>query len=118
MGKNHIIKLTVVATATLVFVAVLVLYIWFNFGKVTIDNCSASEVLSGTLVIGKHKFKLGYLDYGEKRTIIFQIGGDSDYSIDVKLSSGKSIKKTMDHITSGFNHDDILEVLDNDIILK
>ena len=89
-----------------------------NQSSIFISNEASNEIVSGKLKICSNEFYISHLQPKQKAFFNYTPRSDDHYSLEVIFPSGKSLKKEIGYITSGFNYRDKLIVNDNDIVLK
>jgi hypothetical protein len=85
---------------------------------VTFVNSSSQQVINGQIGLSGKKFVFHKLPPGDRVTMTFKVTTDSHYDVSVELHSGRTIRKSLGYVTSGFRFEDTLRLTDEDIIIE
>lgn len=120
LGRLFQVKPTQLKGLALLFVCLspAVLFVtWGGNGKgeIILINNASEEISLAMLEVGEEVVELGDMNIGEKLKYGYKIRKDSSVNLTIRFSSGKTVRKEIAYITSGFDFFDEVQILDSEI---
>src|SRR6266436_2353660 len=87
-------------------------------GIVTITNDSGEGIRTGHLTVCGQRFDLSHMPPGQPRSFSFRVTADDDFHVEVMFESSRTITRRVGYVTSGFDFNDKLDVVHDDVRLE